>query len=245
MTLTSAELDQVAHQYYLTDPLEDMGIEELEGELGLLRIVEALDGCERVLEMGYGTGMTTRVLRDRGVAIEVVEGSPVLVETARRRHPGLAVHEAMFETFTPGPVFDAVLALFVAEHVDDPVALFRTAAQWLRPGGRLVVAVPNAGSIHRRLAVRMGLQEKLDSLSPRDHLLGHQRVYTLDSLRADVEQAGFAVREQMGWFLKALPNAMMLDFSEELLEALHGISDELPAELMANIAILAETPGDR
>lgn len=242
MTLTSAELDEVAHQYYLTDPLEDMGIEELEGELGLLRIVEALDGCERVLEMGYGTGMTTRVLRDRGVAIEVVEGSPVLVETARGRHPGLVVHEAMFETFAPGPVFDAVLALFVAEHVDDPVALFRTAAQWLRPGGRLVVAVPNAGSIHRRLAVRMGLQEQLDSFSDRDRLLGHQRVYELPRLRADAEAAGLRVADQFGWFLKTVPFSMMLDYPRELIVALDEVSPDLPAELLANIAVVAERP---
>jgi SAM-dependent methyltransferase len=240
MTLTSAELDEVARQYYLTDPLSDMSIEELEGELGLHRVAGAIEGCERVLEMGYGTGMTTRVLRECRVAIEVVEGSPVLVEAARAAHPDLIVHQSMFEAFAPGPVFDAVLALFVAEHVDDPVELFRTAAAWLRPGGKLVVAVPNAGSTHRRLAVRMGLQERNDSFSERDRLLGHQRVYELPRLRADVETAGLTVTSEFGWFLKTVPFSMMLDYSRELIEALDAISPELPAELLANIAVVAE-----
>jgi SAM-dependent methyltransferase len=239
MTLTSAELDDVARQYYLTDPLEDMRIEEMEGELGLDRIAAAIAGCERVLEMGYGTGMTTRALRGKGIAIEVVEGSPVLVETARREHPELVVHEAMFERFEPGPVYDAVLALFVAEHVDDPVELFRTAAAWLRPGGLLVVAVPNAGSLHRRLAVRMGLQERNDSFSGRDRLLGHQRVYELPRLRADVETAGLGVVEELGWFLKVLPFSMMLGYSDELIRGLHDVSPELPPELLGNIAVVA------
>jgi SAM-dependent methyltransferase len=240
MTLTSSTLDDIARQYYLTDPLQDMSIEELEGELGLERIVAAIEGRERVLEMGYGTGMTARVLRANNVAVEILEGSPLLVETARAAHPGLVVHEAMFERFAPGPVFDAVLALFVAEHVDDPVALLRTAAGWLRPGGRLVVAVPNAGSIHRRLAVRMGLQERIDSFSARDELLGHQRVYTLPQLRADVEAAGLDVVEPLGWFLKTLPFSMMLDYPRELIEGLHRVSPDLPPELLANIAIVAE-----
>jgi len=240
MTLTSAELDEVARQYYLTDPLSDMSIEELEGELGLHRIADAIEGCERVLEMGYGMGMTTRVLRERRIAIEVVEGSPVLVETARAAHPDLVVHQSMFETFAPGPIFDAVLALFVAEHVDDPIELFRAAGAWLRPGGKLVVAVPNAGSVHRRLAVRMGLQERNDSFSARDRLLGHQRVYELPRLRADVESAGLRVVSEFGWFLKTVPFSMMLEYSPELVEALDAISPELPVELLANIAVVAE-----
>jgi SAM-dependent methyltransferase len=241
--LTPDALDDYARQYYLSGAVDDVRIEEHQQTLVYERLAASLNGCGRVLEMGYGTGVSAHVLTRAGVPVEIVEGSPLLVEAARAAHPGLVLHESMFETFEPGPVFDAVLAMYIAEHVDDPSALLRTVARWLRPGGRLIIAVPNAGSLHRRLAVRMGLQERLDSLSPRDHLLGHQRVYTLQSLRADVEQAGFAVREEMGWFLKALPNAMMLDYSEELLEGLHHVSDELPAELMANIAIVAEAPG--
>ena len=242
--LTPDALDDYAREYYLSGTVDDVRIEEQQQTLVYERLArQTLGGCARVLEMGYGTGISARVLTAAGVPVEIVEGSPLLVDAARAAHPGLAVHASMFETFEPGPVFDAVLAMYIAEHVDDPPSLLRTVARWLRPGGLLVVAVPNAGSIHRRLAVRMGLQEQLDSRSPRDHLLGHQRVYTLETLRADVEQAGFSVRDEMGWFLKALPNAMMLDYSEELLAALHDLSEELPAELMANIAIVAEAPG--
>jgi SAM-dependent methyltransferase len=150
------------------------------------------------------------------------------------------VHEGLFEEFAPAEPFDAVLALHVLEHVDDPRALLRHVAGWLRPGGRIVAAVPNAESLHRRLAVRMGLQERLDSLSARDGLVGHQRVYTLAGLRGDVEAAGLRVVDELGWFLKTLPNSMMLGFDPALLRAQFSISDELSPDMLANIAIVAE-----
>lgn len=239
--LSPDALDAYAHEYYLNrDGVSDLHVEELQQEHSAALVAEAVAGCARVLELGVGTGQMTRALRGRGVPIEVVEGSPVLAARARADVPGLVVHEAMFEGFVPDEPFDAVLALHVVEHVDDPRAMLAHLATWLRPGGRLVVVVPNAESLHRRLAVRMGLQEHLDSLSPRDHLVGHQRVYTLDELRGDVEASGFACVAEHGWFLKTLPNAMMLDWPAELLVALNEISAELDPRLLANIMLVAE-----
>ncbi len=239
-TLTPHALDAYAQRYYLNqDDVADLHVEDLQQLHSADLIARAVAGCERVLELGYGVGLMTRALRERGVPIEVVEGSPLLAAQAREANPGLVVHEAMFETFSSAQPFDAILALHVIEHVDDPRPLLAHLAGLLAPGGRLVVVVPNAESLHRRLAVRMGLQERLDTLSPRDHLVGHQRVYTLDELRADVACAGLCCTEELGWFLKTLPNAMMLDWPSELLVALNEISDELEPRQLANIGLVA------
>jgi SAM-dependent methyltransferase len=240
--LTAPGLDEYARTYYLADDVADTGIEDVQQELSIDLIAGAIAGSGRVLEMGYGMGLTTRALRERGFAIDVLEGSPLLAATARAAHPGLAVHEGMFEQWTPEEPYDAVLALHVAEHVDDPVALLSRVHDWVRPGGRIVVVVPNAESLHRRLAVRMGLQPQLDTLSPRDHLVGHQRVYTLDGLTDDVRAAGFAPTGELGWFLKVLPNSMMLDHPPALLEALFTVSEELAPRMLANIGVIADRP---
>lgn len=240
--LDAAALDRFARDYYLSGTVDDEAIEDLQQVRSLDLLASAVAGCERVLELGYGMGRTTTGLRERGVAIDVLEGSPLLAARARAAHPGLTVHEGLFEDWTPPAAYDAVLALHVAEHVDDPRALLRRIASWVRPGGRVVVVVPNAESLHRRLAVRMGLQPRLDSLSPRDALVGHQRVYALDELRADVEAAGLRCDRELGWFLKTLPNAMMLDFPPALLEALFSVSEELDPRLLANIGVVAERP---
>ena len=85
----------------------------------------------------------------------------------------------------------------------------------------------------------MGLQGKLDDLSPRDHLVGHQRVYDFDGLAGDLARAGFSVQEQFGYQLKTVPNSMMADWPQDLLAALIDISDELPPAMLANIGVRA------
>ncbi len=114
---------------------------------------------------------------------------------------------------------------------------------WLAPGGTIVAVVPNAGSLHRRLAVRMGLQPAPDTLSPRDHLVGHRRVYTVEQLSDELTATGFEVTDVTGWFLKVVPNGMMLDWPGELIDALVAVSDELDPRQLANIAVVARRSG--
>ena len=60
--LSPADLDRFAATYYLNAAIEDVDIEELAQQHSIPMIVEALGDVERVLEMGYGTGLITREL---------------------------------------------------------------------------------------------------------------------------------------------------------------------------------------
>ena len=237
--LTSDALDTIAHEYYLNAADDTIDQFERAQLHSVPRLIEAIAGRAPVLEMGFGTGHITAELLRCGVPLEVVEGSPVLVDEARRRHPELAVHHAMFETFEPETPYGALLALHVLEHVEDPVELLVAMRSWLADDGTLVAVVPNAESLHRRIAVEMGLHERLDHLSPSDHLIGHQRVYDLDGLTRDLDLAGFDVTFDFGYLLKTVPNSMMLDYPMEMIEALNTISDRIPTRDLANIGVRA------
>jgi 2-polyprenyl-3-methyl-5-hydroxy-6-metoxy-1,4-benzoquinol methylase len=238
--LTPDALDDFARTYYTADETAaNVDLEETAQRLAMPRIVAALRGAGPVLEMGFGTGLVTAELLAAGVDVEVVEGSPLLADLARRRHPGLVVHEAMFETFQPPRPYEAVLALHVLEHVDVPTELLAVIRRWLVPGGAVIVVVPNRESLHRRIAVRMGLHERLDDLSPSDHLVGHQRVYDLADLTADLAAGGFRVEDDFGYLCKTVPNSMMLGYPTEMVRALNEISEELPTRLLANIGVRA------
>ena len=123
-----------------------------------------------------------------------------------------------------------------------PRNLLRLMERWVSASGRIIIAVPNRNSLHRQLAVMLGLQPALDTLSKRDLMVGHQRVYSLEGLEHEIRNAGLEVVDSAGFFLKVVPNSMMLDYSHELLRALNAISPSVPKNLLANLAVIAAKP---
>lgn len=239
MTQRVEVLEQVASTYHLNNDVPDKFIEDLCQEHCCDWLACLIAPQDDVIELGVGEGITLGRLSPLAASYTVVEGAPSLVARAREKYPAATVVEALFEDHLPVQQCDKLLALHVFEHVDEPVPLGRHLGQWIKPGGELIVVVPNAESLHRRLAVLMGLQPALDTLSERDHLVGHQRVYDIPGLHADLRAAGFEPLETRGFFLKTLPNGMMLQHSPALIMALNQLGDTLPAAYSANIAVRA------
>ena len=109
-----------------------------------------------------------------------------------------------------------------------------------RLDGKLIAVVPNAESFHRRLGVILNLQNKLDDLSPRDHAVGHLRVFTLQTLKDLLTSKDFKILDERGFFLKVLANAQMLNLSPDVIHGLCELSTELPPNFGANIGIVAQ-----
>ena len=73
------------------------------------------------------------------------------------------------------------------EHVIDPLVTLRKAASFLEKNGVLIVQVPNAHAVNRKIAVLMGTLSSCEELSPFDlHVAGHRRSYTIAALIDDV-----------------------------------------------------------
>ena len=238
--LTSAELDDFARSYYLASDVVDHRIENRMQMDSAPRILNLLPRDATVLELGFGDGLLTQALHDARVNTELLEGSPLLCARAQALYPDLRVHNALFEEFNPAQPYDAILVLHVLEHVDDPSALLRRMSHWIKLDGRILLLVPNRASIHRRVALEMGLIKRLDELSPRDKLVGHKRVYDLDMLENHARAAGFVPKTRFGSFLKMLPNSMMLDHSNEMLRAIDAVSTSLPPDMLANIGLVIQ-----
>jgi 2-polyprenyl-3-methyl-5-hydroxy-6-metoxy-1,4-benzoquinol methylase len=239
MNTAMNKLDEIALNYHTNEAIPDIHIENLCQEYFITWLKAQIPESARVLELGYGDGLVSAALAALPCDLTLIEGSRVLAERARAKHGSIETVNVLFEDFRPAQGFDIVVASHVLEHVDDPQSLLRLMAPWLNAQGKLVVVVPNRNSIHRQLAVRMGLQPALDTLSGRDLLVGHQRVYSLEGLVDELERAGLQVVDTAGFFLKTLPNSMMLGYSTELLQALNAISPSLPKHLLANIAAVA------
>ena len=100
------------------------------------RIVAASPGRD-VLDVGCGTGISSRLFQAAGCLVLGIDPDSRMAELARRG--GTAAEVAKFEDWDPaGRSFDAVIAA-QAWHWVDPAAGAARAAAVLRPGGRLAV----------------------------------------------------------------------------------------------------------
>lgn len=191
-------------------------------------------GGESALELGCGKGLWTRVLCDRYDRVDVVDGSPeLLAEVARSCAGGaqLATHAALADEFLLGATasWQHIYMTFLLEHVDDPVELLRLARSRLAEDGVLFVAVPNADSVHRVLALRAGLIRSTTELSENDVRVGHRRVYTSALLREHLARAGLRVTLERSVGLKPLTLRQLDGLPEAVIAALCESGDLVPA----------------
>lgn len=125
----------------------------------------------RLLDVGCSAGLFLQEARACGWDVTGVEPSRWLAEQARGRLGADVVVCAPFETATLEPSsYDVVTLWDVLEHVTDPEAFLTKAESLLKPGGLLVVNVPNLRSwIARAFGRRwpLLLPEHLFYFSPR------------------------------------------------------------------------------
>ncbi|MBK9963621.1 MAG: class I SAM-dependent methyltransferase [Holophagales bacterium] len=107
------------------------------------RAIEAFAPKGRIIDVGCGRGVLLGLMRDRGWETHGVEVSETAAHHAREIL-GLSVWVGEFaDSPHPPASVDAVVIWHVLEHLLDPVAALAKAAEVIRPGGVLVVAVPN------------------------------------------------------------------------------------------------------
>jgi len=163
-----------------------------------------------VLDVPCGDGLLTSMFSRHFERVVGVDASSTHLAKARQRLPGVEFHEALIEDLRLDEKFNTVLMLNILEHVLDPVLVLRKAAGFLADGGVLIVHVPNAKAINRRIAVLMGTLESCEELSPFDiNVAGHRRSYTLKTLVGDIHQAGLKVQATGGIFYKMLSTPQM------------------------------------
>lgn len=180
--------------------------------LGYYQAQTCLDHArgDSLLDMPCGDAALTAMLAARFDRIVGIDASSNHLKLARATLPSAEFHEALIEEFETGERFGTVTMINILEHVVDPVAVLQRAAGFLQDDGVLLVHVPNARAVNRRLAVLMGTLIECEELSPFDiNVAGHRRSYTLQTLCADVERAGLRVDATGGVFYKMLSTPQM------------------------------------
>ena len=131
-----------------------------------------------VLEVGCGAGALINDLAHLGFDCTALESSVEAATIARylnRKQRSIRVFEEPDPCWTE--TFDYLLSLEVLEHIEDDLTALRRWANWLKPGGRLVLSVP----------------AHMSKWNASDVWVGHFRRYEKDPLRNLITEAGFSV----------------------------------------------------
>jgi len=187
---------------------------------GILGYYEALSGIENshgetALDLACGDGLLTEIFSKHFKRVVGVDASGKHLAEAKKRLPHVEFHESLIEDFNTEEKFDNVFILELLEHVIDPVGMLQKAASFLKDDGTLIVHVPNAHALNRKIAVLMGTLNSCEELSPYDiDIVGHRRSYTIQTLKDDIKEAGLNVVKTGGIFFKMLSFAQMNWFLE-------------------------------
>jgi len=149
----------------------------------------------RVLDLGCGRGFVLAALAGRGFEAHGVERSAAAAQGADPRAQ-VRIATTLAAAGYPSGHFDAVLIWHVLEHLREPGPALVEVHRVLRPGGRLVVAVPNFSSWQARWAGPAWFH-----LDPPRHL--HH--FSLAALRGLVERCGFAIGSEHHFSLRQNP----------------------------------------
>jgi len=138
----------------------------------------------KVLDVGCGRGLLLDKLRRRGWEPQGTELSEEAATFARKRLGLPVTTKELKECEFPDSEFDLVILWHVLEHVRSPKAMLMEINRILKPGGILLVAVPNFSSWEARLGGPAWFH--LDV--PR-----HLNHFTTKSLRRSLKEAGLSV----------------------------------------------------
>jgi 2-polyprenyl-3-methyl-5-hydroxy-6-metoxy-1,4-benzoquinol methylase len=160
---------------------------------GLLRLWGGRSDAT-ILDVGCGRATTSERLRRLGNRVTGIESSPEAVEKAGERldeviAADLRHHEEIAGRLA-GRTFDVVMFADVLEHLDWPGPVLRSYLPYVKPGGSVIVSLPNVGLWSSRLGLLGGRFEYTDTgVLDRTHL----RFFTKKSARRLIEEAGLTI----------------------------------------------------
>jgi len=196
------------------------------------RIVDKFPSGVSVLDLGLGHGITAKVFSKHFADYTILEGSQEIINKFQTEFPENTANiiNTFFEDFHTDKRYDLIIMGFILEHVKDPVQIMNYYKKFLKQTSRMVLSIPNAQAMNRRLGHYMGLLNDVTELSPYDKELGHLRYYTVDTFKQDIKEAGLKVKDMEGIYLKPFTTKQMisLNFDPKVLDSLCMLGVEYP-----------------
>lgn len=143
---------------------------------------------KRMLEIGCSSGNYMQEVRADGWIVDGIEFSEAAANIARQKGFNVQV-SSLEKALPPLEKYDVITAWMVLEHLHEPVDALRKASEWIKPDGYLVLLVPSAKSLSRKI---------FNELSYDIQLPTHLFHYTPQTLEKVLHNAGWEI-EKIRW----------------------------------------------
>jgi len=227
-----ARLESINSFYAKGDHMDELSIER---EIEIIRQYPV--GGKSALEVGCGNGYSSERLSKIFADFEVIEPSTKNIALLKRRVPEVVCHNVLLEDYSTKRKYDFILFLNIIEHVEDPIGSLRILSGLIKDEGLVFISSPNCMSLNRRAGFKMGLLDSYDQMAPKDHAVGHRRLYTVDMLADHCNQAGLKVLSMKGIYLKPLSEKQMIELGDKAVRAFYSLGEEIPEYCATLLAV--------
>jgi hypothetical protein len=229
---------------YQSAYLSDYGFEEILVNYRRRFLIERLESIRPsvVIEIGCGSELLYKHWLDNAARNDmdcwiVVEPAPEFAKLARDAGlQNMRVIEDLFENagkklqeyLQRSP--DLIICSALLHEVTSVPSLLDAIKKVMGATTLLHVNVPNAESMHRRLAKAMNLIRDTKAMSARNISLSQHRVYDMEQLKLDITREGFDIVKEGGYFIKPFAHAQMekmaSDLGENVLDGLYHLGKD-------------------
>jgi 2-polyprenyl-3-methyl-5-hydroxy-6-metoxy-1,4-benzoquinol methylase len=141
----------------------------------------------RLLDVGSAQGVLAQRFTERGFEVTCIEGSPELAALGKDKCQEMIVADLDRPLPQLNGQFDVIVYGDILEHLRNPMDVFAGFNRCLRPGGQVIVSVPNVAHLYVRFNLLVGRLPYADrGILDRTHL----RFFTLASFRRFLNEAG-------------------------------------------------------
>ncbi len=226
-TIRSVERCAEFAEYFVPNPVKESRHSSHDYVRRVLGTRPGSPGCKDVLDIGCGEGFLAEVLNAAGHRVTGVDclDAP--------RHRGILADYLRLDLDSAETArilrarperFDYILLLDILEHLREPERLLRAAKALLKPGGKIIISVPNIANVTVRAQLLFGRFDYAErGILDRTHL----RFYTRRTARALLKQAGLRSIEETSTVMPV--------------ERVLGLPPKSPAMRLLNVLLAAAT----
>lgn len=162
-----------------------------------LAIVNYVPSDSLILDVGCGYGALGEAIKNKGNHVVGLEVNKTAIEVASKRLN--EVYQVNISDFSSVPdqlknkKFDVIVFADILEHLYDPFTTFQNYCNLLKPGGRVIVSLPNAVVWDIRIKFLFGIFNYTDTgTCDRTHI----RFFTLSSMKRLIDSASFRILKE-------------------------------------------------